>query len=159
VDSRAPVACLPVDASDALRRLGYQETSDLDALAARVVGSYVLAIRVDVPTSIVVGQLGAVRLRRGAYAYSGSAMRGLRARLSRHARAEKRRHWHVDYLLDVGRIDGVWIHIGPERLECTAARALASSAGATYPVAGFGSSDCRCRSHLVAWERLGSTKS
>ena len=63
-------------------------------------GSYVLLITVAAPLTIHAGRLGAIALSPGTYAYTGSALGpgGLRARVGRHLRAEKRPHWHIDAL-------------------------------------------------------------
>ena len=118
-------------------------------IAAGARGSYALVVRLDRPARIAVGRLGVVSLAPGDYFYCGSALSGLRARVARHLRAEKRLRWHVDYLLAVAQIADVWACESPERLECRLAEELGRQPGASHPVPGFGSSDCRCRSHLV----------
>ena len=97
---------------------------------------------------IACGALGRLSLRSGYYVYAGSAMGGLRARLARHQRSEKRLRWHIDYLLhDPGaRLLESLPFPGRRRLECALARELAALAEEEIP--RFGSSDCRCRSHL-----------
>jgi Uri superfamily endonuclease len=112
-------------------------------------GSYALVLRLDDPAELIVGRLGTCSFPPGRYVYCGSALGGLRARVARHLRAEKRPHWHVDYLLAVARVVDVWICEAAERLECQLAAHLASQPGASVQVPGFGSSDCRCRSHLI----------
>jgi Uri superfamily endonuclease len=143
-------ASLPSPVESALADLGYRALDDLSALDRSEVGSYVLFIAVAEHVDLRIGRLGSIALAPGLYAYSGSALRGLRARLGRHLRTEKKMHWHVDYLLAVATTVAVWVHEGPERLECAAVLALLSLAASTCPVAGFGSSDCRCQNHLVA---------
>ena len=113
-------------------------------------GSYALVLQLDRPAEIAVGRLGVCEFAAGHYVYCGSALGGLHARIARHLRAEKRLHWHVDHLLTVARVVDVWVCESPERLECRLAAHLASRPGASHPVPGFGSSDCRCPSHLVA---------
>jgi histidyl-tRNA synthetase len=57
-------------------------------------------------------------------------------------------HWHADQLTVAGRITG--IAFAERANECSFAQRLAAQPGATIPLAGFGSSDCRhCRAHLV----------
>ena len=80
----------------------------------------------------------------GWYAYIGSALNGLGARVTRHLRAEKRKHWHIDYLLEKGVISDVVSAETDARLECAVAAGLAGFPG----IPGFGATDCRCRSHL-----------
>ena len=70
-------------------------------------GSYVLLIRLESPQAIEVGRLGAIDFDAGCYAYIGSALRGIRARVNRHLRRQKKLHWHVDYLLQHGQLSEV----------------------------------------------------
>lgn len=94
----------------------------------------------------------------GLYGYCGSARGpgGLRARIARHLRPGRRPRWHVDQLLDAAA--SVLALPFPAARECQLAADLAR-AGASMPIAGFGSSDCTsCRAHLVhlspqAWVR------
>ncbi len=86
----------------------------------------------------------------GRYAYCGSAKGpgGIAARVGRHFRPNKKPHWHVDQLTIAAR------HIGaiavPAGSECELSARLAK-AGATMPLPGFGSADCRiCAAHLLA---------
>jgi len=118
-------------------------------------GTYVLFVAVAAAADIEIGRLGVIRFEAGRYAYIGSAFGpgGLEARLNRHLRAGKRRHWHIDYLRETADVIRVWTIAGPDRLECQLAGQLAAARGAK-PVAGFGASDCGCNSHLVALPRL-----
>ena len=65
-------------------------------------GTYALLIDVFAPLDLTVGMLGVVTLPPGSYAYVGSAHGpgGLRGRLARHGRTDRRRHWHIDYLTE-----------------------------------------------------------
>lgn len=116
-------------------------------------GTYVLWLSVPVPQTVTVGRLGAMTVRRGAYAYVGSAFGpgGVRARVRRHRAGTTAPHWHIDYLRPAGRMDQVWHTYDPERRECTWAQALRALPGARTPADGFGASDCRCTAHLVHW--------
>ena len=106
-----------------------------------------------------VGKLGPLRFDAAVYAYVGSAQGpgGLRSRIGRHLEKGKRRHWHIDYLRDHAEIDRIWVIDGSRRLECAVAARLSALAAAS-PVAGFGASDCRCGSHLVALRRPPSRR-
>ena len=108
-------------------------------------GCYVLLIGLPADETVTAGRLGPIRFRGGHYAYVGSALGGLRSRLNRHLRSEKKAHWHIDYLLEKARISEIVTCETDVRVECVIARALW---GRFDSVAGFGSSDCRCRSHL-----------
>ncbi|MFQ6014179.1 MAG: DUF123 domain-containing protein [Anaerolineae bacterium] len=83
--------------------------------------------------------------------YVGSALGpgGLTARLTRHLHRNKALHWHIDHLLQCARLLEIWAIVSPERLECRWATVVRQLYGATSPVPGFGSSDCRCPSHLT----------
>ncbi len=118
-------------------------------------GSYVLIIRLDQARTIEVGALGEIAFEPGAYAYVGSAMGGLDARINRHLREEKKLHWHIDYLLGHAEIaDTVRVYTD-QRLECRIAQGLR----ARLPrVEGFGCSDCRCPSHLFGPKDLCALK-
>ena len=111
----------------------------------KVKGSYILLVELATRKDIFVGKLGYVSLPKASYAYVGSAMNGLRARLARHLRGEKKLHWHIDYLLKEAEVKEIILCQGEERVECSLAQALA---GKIQSIPGFGSSDCKCRSHL-----------
>jgi Uri superfamily endonuclease len=111
----------------------------------KVKGSYILLVELATKKDVFVGKLGYVSFPKASYAYVGSAMNGLRARLARHLRREKKLHWHIDYLLKEAEVEEIILCQGEERVECSLAQALA---GKFQSVSGFGSSDCKCRSHL-----------
>ena len=113
-------------------------------------GSYLLWLFLPRGVEIEVGRFGCRHFKRGWYFYSGSAFGpgGLRARLGRHLRASERRHWHIDYFKEQARIRAVWLCRGVN-LEHDWSYRLLQLPDAELPVAGFGSSDCACPSHLV----------
>ncbi len=108
-------------------------------------GTYALLVYVPYDLSLSVGQLGAVNFKRGYYAYVGSALGGVSARVGRHLRDEKKVHWHIDHLLLHARTMDVAVSRGKGRKECAIATELAKKLPS---VKGFGSSDCKCDSHL-----------
>lgn len=108
-------------------------------------GTYALLVQVPHDVRVTVGKLGTLEFAAGWYAYVGSALGGLEGRVKRHARAKKRKHWHIDYLLTKGQIGDVIYGEGEERKECVVAKGLAAR---FQGVRGFGSSDCGCESHL-----------
>jgi len=116
--------------------------------AAPDAGTYILLIAVERALALDVGRLGPMTFPPGYYLYVGSALRNLGHRLARHLRREKRVHWHIDVLLGQARIVEIWYRPGSERLECAWARALAQAPGLTPWGRRFGSSDCRCATHL-----------
>jgi Uri superfamily endonuclease len=110
-------------------------------------GIYVLIIRVCKDISVNTGALGRRALAKGFYAYVGSAQTNLEKRVKRHLRREKHLFWHIDYLLnsDQAEILEVLYKETGKTQECGVANALREKG---KPIAGFGCSDCRCRSHL-----------
>lgn len=119
------------------------------AEAPDAAGAYLLLVTVPLPMRVALPQRPEAMLPAGRYLYAGSARGpgGLRARLARHLRADKKPHWHIDRLTMTGTVAGAWIFPGGD--ECAIVAALAH-----LPVLlpGFGSSDCRrCISHLLAW--------
>jgi Uri superfamily endonuclease len=116
-----------------------------------VKGIYVLVISVNNKVKIHVGALGTVSFEKGLYAYVGSAQKGLEKRIARHLRKSKRRFWHIDYLLGADNVEvlKVFHKEAPKLGECRVARNMAIKG---IPVKGFGSSDCRCKSHLFKVE-------
>ena len=116
-------------------------------------GTYALVVDVIDPLELTVGMLGFVRLSPGRYTYVGSAYGpgGLHGRLARHARRDRRRHWHIDYLTEIAPMSYVYFRTHAKPLECRWAQRLLDLSGATAPAPGFGSSDCRqgCLAHLV----------
>ena len=108
-------------------------------------GSYVLLTKLPEEQTIRIGSLNAVEFPRGYYAYVGSAMGGFKSRLSRHLRGNKKPRWHIDYLLQRTSISGVVVSETVDRVECAIAQALSRQFDS---VPDFGSSDCKCKSHL-----------
>ena len=114
-------------------------------------GTYTLVLELPADATIEVGALGRHTFAAGHYAYTGSAFgAGGLSRVDRHrelAAGERQvRHWHVDYLLchPESRLVAV-VTTEEVDVECPVARTLGDG-----PVAGLGSSDCDCPSHLAA---------
>lgn len=107
--------------------------------------TYQLLIELSTAQRIRIGKLGEFDFPAGRYVYTGSAKRGLEARIVRHLSTSKRLHWHIDFLLATATAQLVAVLKFKEK-ECevnqrTAGRIL---------IPGFGASDCRagCISHL-----------
>jgi sugar fermentation stimulation protein A len=117
------------------------------ALAAADRGSYLVMLEIPRTQNIETGALGSLRYEAGWYLYAGSAQKNLSMRISRHLRRiRKKQHWHIDYLSPhAARIKAYPIY-SYRNLECDLAGALEKLGGRGIP--GFGSSDCRCKSHL-----------
>ena len=109
-------------------------------------GTYALLIELEIPAIIAVGRLGPAQFQAGWYAYIGSALGGVAARVGRHLRQRKKLHWHVDYLLEKGRLSDVTWALSHARLECRIADGLREQGLRSVP--RFGASDCKCPSHL-----------
>ena len=108
-------------------------------------GSYILLFQLNNRKDIVTGKLGCISFPEAFYAYVGSAMNGFKARLAHHLREGKKLHWHIDYLLKEVEIEEIILCQAEKKVECFLARQLA---GELQFVPGFGSSDCKCQSHL-----------
>ncbi|GAB4252153.1 MAG: hypothetical protein Kow00109_27790 [Acidobacteriota bacterium] len=107
--------------------------------------SYQIWFRLPQELVIRVGALGEQRFPAGLYVYTGSARRGLQARIRRHLRGGAIRRWHIDYLLRSGAAEVVKVTLS-ETPEC----ALNQGTSGEIVVPGFGASDCLngCGSHL-----------
>lgn len=114
-------------------------------------GIYVLIIQVNHDATVQVGALGKLTFTKGLYAYVGSAQGNLEQRVRRHLRKEKRKFWHIDYLLDndSAKVIAVFHKQAGKAEECAIAQTIGKRGKA---VAGFGASDCRCKSHLFRVE-------
>jgi len=112
-------------------------------------GTYALLITLSGETTISVGRLGRFAFPPGYYIYVGSAQGSLYPRVKRHLRTEKRLHWHIDYLLEFAQVVEVWYATGVESQECLWCQIAREMPRGETPARGFGSSDCRCRSHLI----------
>ena len=119
-------------------------------------GVYTLVIELAEVTTLQIGMLGIQRFPEGYYTYTGSALgersTTLRNRVQRHLTQGKRKHWHIDYILeaDVSRVKAVLFTETSDTIECTVSKAIERLKGVEIVVKGFGSSDCHrgCQSHL-----------
>jgi len=133
-----------------LNAINQMSAPDPDDLPADP-GAYVLIIETETPISVMIGSLAATILPPGRYAYAGSARGpgGIRARVRRHLRKDKKLHWHIDQVTAVAEIIDVQTYPGGD--ECRLVAELMAKPGAHHPITGFGSSDCRnCASHFIA---------
>ena len=112
-------------------------------------GTYALILRSHSSAEISIGRWGRLTIDPGYYIYVGSAFGsgGVRARVARHCRQTKARHWHIDYLREAVIPICAWYSHEPVNLEHRWAQAL-SAMRDTSAVKGFGCSDCRCYAHL-----------
>ena|ERR1017187_5348707 len=68
-------------------------------------------------------------------------------------RKRERPHWHIDYLRPHTTLDEVWFCHDRKSREHEWASCFAGMMGASVPLAGFGSSDCDCESHLFFFNK------
>lgn len=112
-------------------------------------GTYTLIFRSRSKARVKIGRWRQIDLEPGYYLYVGSAFGpgGVKARVSRHCRSTKPKHWHIDYLRDFLHPVGAWYSHDMNRLEHQWAQVLSGMSG-MFPIRGFGCSDCKCFSHL-----------
>jgi Uri superfamily endonuclease len=110
-------------------------------------GVYLLILHIRKNTKIRVGSLGIIDFKKGFYIYVGSAQNNLIKRIQRHCLHDKKVRWHIDYLTvnENVTVKKVLINNGNRDKECRTALILSKTA---EEVRGFGSSDCKCSSHL-----------
>lgn len=118
-------------------------------------GVYVLWLYLPEAMTIKIGKLGSIDFTSGVYAYVGSAQRNLHQRVARHARLEKKLHWHIDYFRHEAQFLGSVLFLAePKDKECWLVKELLKIPGSFYPSLGFGSSDCNCSSHFLQFPLL-----
>ena len=108
-------------------------------------GTYILIIRLSRARKSQIGKLGKLDFKRGYYAYVGSALNGLKGRIDRHLRKNKKLFWHIDYLLQYTKIIDIFIKSSNKKEECKLANELSKD---LKVINHFGSSDCGCLGHL-----------
>ncbi len=104
-----------------------------------------MIIRVNEPIKIEIGKFGEIEFKNGCYVYVGSALGGLKQRLKRHLSNNKKKRWHIDYLLEHTTVEGVFVWQSRKSVEDKIACKLKKRFD--Y-IKGFGSSDAKCVSHL-----------
>lgn len=131
------------------------DAAGLEGMSAAA-GAYVLLIETASPLPIRLPQNDVSVLAPSTYLYVGSANGpgGIKARLRRHFRPNKKIHWHVDQLTTRSALVEALAVIGGN--ECRLGEVLLASGCYQVALAGFGSSDCRtCSSHLLQPVRKG----
>jgi len=116
---------------------------------ARDRGSYMILMELKEKTHIETGKLGKISFEPAFYVYTGSAMANLTRRIERHRRFRKNHHWHIDYLREHTNIIADFPVRSSEDLECNIAESISKIAD--FSVKNFGSSDCKCESHLFGF--------
>jgi len=108
-------------------------------------GSYLLIVELEDDQVISIDMKEKRRFDKGNYVYVGSALNGLEKRIQRHLKADKKMHWHIDYLLEHSKIIDVFYKENIHKEECDIAKTFDEN---LISIKGFGCSDCRCESHL-----------
>jgi len=105
-------------------------------------GSYLLFV--ELPMDIEMTISGRPKeIKKGIYVYVGSAMKNLKQRINRHVSyqsGEYKKHWHIDNLLEKGKVISTLAIPSADRNE-----EIISSFISNYleAVPGFGASDCK----------------
>ena len=132
------------------QRFGIAGTADAADLPSEP-GAYLLLLTLPGEVPLDITAVRGRSLPSDHYLYAGSARGpgGLRARLARHLRREKKPHWHIDRLTVTA--ERIRAFPFPGAQECTLVETLLESGCYHHPLPGFGSSDCRtCASNLLA---------
>lgn len=111
-------------------------------------GVYWLVIKVLKTKEISIGKLGKIKFEKGRYIYIGSAQKNLEKRIERHFKKKKKIFWHIDYLLKDKDVKIEKVILFPQKRkneECALAKQISKKG---KPIENFGSSDCKCKSHL-----------
>lgn len=122
-------------------------------------GTYALVLSLESERKIAVGKLGRFIFPAGYYIYVGSARGGISQRVQRHLRgggegSGKKLRWHIDYLIQQAKVIEVWYT--EDSQECLWASTASEMNQGQILISGFGSSDCRCPSHLIYFPLLPS---
>ena len=125
-------------------------------------GVYILLLFLSKEITLEIGKLGNQKFPMGYYTYTGSALgKGsstIKHRLSRHLRKEKRKFWHIDYLLANENVSIKAIEVFETRkmIECQINATIKNLNQAEVQVKGFGSSDCKnnCKTHLLHFPKI-----
>jgi len=80
-------------------------------------------------------------------------LKNLKARIERHLKREKKLKWHIDYFLTKARVIDVITFCTNKKIECKLAKYVQNLPGAEIVVKGFGSSDCKCITHLFHFNK------
>lgn len=116
-------------------------------------GIYLLEMLITKNTVFPTDRFSTENLPEGFYYYSGSAQKGLKSRLTRHLKSEKKVHWHIDHLTTgTEAIKKIWVfENAPKQLECEIVQYLESVLKLKHPIKNFGNGDCvnECTSHLL----------
>lgn len=108
--------------------------------------TYVLEIKLEEDKRINVGKLEGVFFKKGYYFYVGSGKKNFKSRIERHLSNNKRKYWHIDYLLFSVTAHITKVYSSEKEIECEIANILHQRNH--MEIENFGSTDCKCFSHL-----------
>jgi len=117
---------------------------------SRVSGAYILQIPVLRTITAEIKSLENPEILAGTYLYCGSANGpgGIRARVIRHLKRDKKAHWHVDRLTIPCGVEAFSVFEAGS--ECDLVIRLQKLDFVSVPYVKFGSSDCpTCPAHLL----------
>ena len=111
-------------------------------------GTYCLVLSMEKESNIKIGAKGKISFKKGHYVYVGSALNSLTKRIERHISKNKKKHWHIDYLLmnKNAQLNQVIYTYSHNKIECDVADEIFKNSDEYIEL--FGCSDCNCRSHL-----------
>ena len=105
-------------------------------------GSYLLLIELSEKEELQYGRRK-LSFNKGYYIYVGSAMANLKQRVDRHLSFKEKgykKHWHIDNLLERGKIIATMVLPNSERKEEELSLLIS---GKAKKIPGFGATDCR----------------
>jgi len=118
-------------------------------------GTYTILLICSEPFRLKLGSLGCVKVKKGYFVYTGSALGpgsvSLEGRINRHRRRSKNVRWHIDYLTtrrEIHTRGSVSIR-SRARLECLINTDIIKKLRGCPLIERAGASDCKCRGHLL----------
>jgi len=126
-------------------------------------GTYILVTYLGKDLKIRIGKLGVMDFLKGYYCYVGSAFGkiiNLDNRIGRHKKLNKEKKgnlkWHIDYFLVSPNVSIKRVITFNKKIECEISKKLERNSNKI--ISGFGSSDCKCNSHLHYFKNLMKLK-
>lgn len=109
--------------------------------------TYRLFLKMPNERMITVGKLETFLFKKGVYIYVGSAKKNIKHRIERHLKIEKTNRWHIDY---VRRYSNLFdFETFQNKTECDLVKETIQIYNGICPYRKFGSTDCKCFSHLI----------
>ncbi len=117
-------------------------------------GTYCLTFHCTILSQVTVGKLGTYQIVPGYYCYVGSAFGrgGLKSRIERHLKVNKRNHWHLDYIRPYFEPVEICYTTDSIKREHQWSKLLLKDIYSSIPINKFGSSDCHCPTHLFYYK-------